>query len=373
MISWPQDLMAPPFGQAQEPGLLHALDPLRSPQREGEGPDLVVLLDGAGHELLAENLALTPTLRSLRAEIRPIRTVFPATTAVAMTSLHTGAPPLAHGVLGYRTLDPSVGRAVHQLSGEVHVDPAAWMPLPGIAETTSRPCMQVAPARHGGSLLSGGSFRAWRFLPHGRGDRVQATLAALRRTGRDGIVHLHVDDVDHTGHREGTGSVQWREALGEADAVLGALLRRAPRGTRVHVTADHGMVDTDPSLTVDLSADERLDRAVRAVSGEPRALMLHLVPDADPQVIAARAQDVVGERGLAMTSDEAVQIGLWGPPGSRPDARVAARLPEVLVLARGRWTSELPRLRPEGDRALVGVHGSLTSREAMVPLLVVDC
>jgi hypothetical protein len=50
-------------------------------------------------------------------------------------------------------------------------------------------------------------------------------------------------------------------------------------------------------------------------------------------------------------------------------AHVAGRLPDVLVLARGRWGADDFSRRPETARRMVGVHGSLTAAEALVPLV----
>src|SRR5699024_9611261 len=270
---WPADLLPPPFAAGKHPGLLDVIPPLL--ERPEPGPDLVVLLDGVGADLLAEHRALTPTLRRLESEITRVRTVAPSTTASAMVSLHTGAPPLRHGVLGYLTRDPRSGRSLNQLTGSPGTDPREWMPLPTPVESGTRRAVQVAPAKHEGSHLSGVAFRGWEFLGHGRGDRVQAVRTALHRAGPDGLVHLHVDDVDHAGHRHGVDSEPWRTALAEVDALVGALLRRLPRGTRIHLTADHGMVDTSPQHTIDLAAHPQLLRLVDEAAGEARALALH--------------------------------------------------------------------------------------------------
>ena len=70
--------------------------------------------------------------------------------------------------------------------------------------------------------------------------------------------------------------------------------------------------------------------------------------------VAAR-QDVVG----AQVAGRAV-----GEVGG-----VLRRIADVLVLARGRWGVDDFSRRPETARSMIGVHGSLTSAEAVVPLL----
>ena len=365
---WPEDLLAPPFAAGERPGLLDVLAPLASAPEEGR--DLVVLLDGVGADLLAEHRALTPTLRRLEGSVERIRTVTPSTTASAMVSLHTGLAPLEHGVLGYLGFDPVGRRAVNQLTGAPGLDPHAWMPFATPVEAGARRAVQVAPAKHARSHLSGVAYRGWEFLAQGRGDRVEAVRTALHRGGPDALVHLHVDDVDHAGHAHGIDSEQWRTALAEVDALIGTLLRRVPRGTRVHLTADHGMVDTSAAHTVDLAEEPAILSLVEEVTGEARALALHAVPgDGAAEELAERMRVLMGERALVLTRDQVLASGLLGPAATAIPAHVRGRIADVLVLARGRWGVDDFSRRPETARSMIGVHGSLTSAEAVVPLL----
>ena len=365
---WPEDLLPPPFAAGERPGQLDVIAPLVSEPEPGR--DLVVLLDGVGAELLAAHRALTPTLRRLEDVTTSLRTVTPATTATAMVSLHTGLPPLEHGVLGYLGLDPVQHRSVNQLTGAPGIDPQAWMPAPTLLERFPRRAVQVAPAKHARSHLSGVAYRGWEFLGHGRGDRVEAVRTALHRGGPDALVHLHVDDVDHAGHVHGVDSEPWRTALAEVDALVGTLLRRLPRGTRVHVTADHGMVDTSPERTLDLAEHPEVLALVAELTGEARALALHAVPGRGAaEELAAQMTELMGERALVLTREQVLAAGLLAPPGTAVPPHVAGRLPDVLALARGRWGADDYSRRPETARRMVGVHGSLTAAEALVPLV----
>lgn len=365
---WPEDLLAPPFAAGERPGLLDVLAPLASAPEEGR--DLVVLLDGVGADLLTEHRALTPTLRRLEGSVERIRTVTPSTTASAMVSLHTGLAPLEHGVLGYLGFDPVGRRAVNQLTGAPGLDPHAWMPLTTPVEAGTRRAVQVAPAKHARSHLSGVAYRGWEFLAQGRGDRVEAVRTALHRGGPEALVHLHVDDVDHAGHVHGIDSEPWRTALAEVDALIGTLLRRVPRGTRVHLTADHGMVDTSAAHTVDLAEEPAILSLVEEVTGEARALALHAVPgDGAAAELAERMRVLMGERALVLTREQVLASGLLGPAATAIPEHVQGRIADVLVLARGRWGVDDFSRRPETARSMIGVHGSLTSAEAVVPLL----
>lgn len=368
----PDGLLPPPFAGGARPAVLDVL--ARLMPADGSGPggrDVVVLVDGLGRELLEEHLALAPTLRRLRGELRSVRTTTPATTATAMTSLLTGLPPIRHGVLGYTTIDPRREVAVNQLTGDApHVDPARWMPLPTLAERSARRAVQVGPIAHSGSHLSGMAYRGWTFVPHRRPDeRVDAVRTALHRAGADGIVHLHVDDVDHAGHRHGVDSPQWRDAVAEVDALLGALLRRLPAGTRLHVTADHGMVDVDPAARIDPTAVPGADARIALMAGESRAMWIRVRGGQEEAAhLQALLAQALGEHARVLSREAVVAGGYLGPPGERIAPHAEGRLGDLLLLARGRATLVDPR-RPAPRHPEVGVHGSLTAREALVPLL----
>ncbi|MDN5686855.1 MAG: alkaline phosphatase family protein, partial [Brachybacterium sp.] len=268
---------------------------------------------------------------------------------------------------------PVFPRAGPPRPGARAADPRRWWPAPPRVARGGRRAVQVAPAKHAGSHLSGVAYRGWEFLGHGRGDRVEAVRTALHRAGPDGLVHLHVDDVDHAGHRHGVDSDAWRTALAEVDALVGTLLRRLPRGTRIHLTADHGMVDTAPETTVDLADHPRLRRLVATAAGEPRALALHaVVGQGAAAELADGLGDLLGERALVLPRADVLASALLGPAGIPVPSRVQGRLPDVLVLARGRWSIDDYSRRPDSARALIGVHGSLTPAESWVPLLRVS-
>lgn len=366
---WPADLLPPPWADGARPGIADLLRPLLPPSgaEPVRGRDVVVLLDGVGADLLEEHRALTPTVRAMRSTTERMRTTFPATTATALTTLTVGASPLETGVLGYQVLDPAGGEPVQQLTGRAGIDPAVWMPLRNLGQTTDRRVVQVGLAHHQSSHLTRVAHRDWLFSGHRRGDdRVDAVRLAVHRAGTDGLVYVHVAEADHAGHVHGVDSEPWREALAEADRLLGILLRRLPRGTRLTVTADHGMVDASPERTVDISRHPRIMDLVQHVAGESRALMLAA---REGEELAARLRELLGEDAVVLERSALVGSGLFGPPDLTVPARTVERLPDVLVIPRSTVTVEDSSRRSVGAPRMVGVHGSLTPREAIVPVV----
>lgn len=76
-----------------------------------------------------------------------------------------------------------------------------------------------------------------------RGDDGRVLRAALGALRRHDLVVVHLGAPDDASHLAGAASREYAEAVGRSDAALGELLRRAPAGTAVLVTSDHGVND----------------------------------------------------------------------------------------------------------------------------------
>src|SRR5699024_12661556 len=106
------------------------------------------------------------------------------------------------------------------------------------------------------------------------------------------------------------------------------------------------------------------------VAGEARALALTAGSGRwAAEALAHRSDGLMGERALVLCRQRLLGSALLAPAGMAVPARVRDRIPDVLVLGRGCWTVDDFSRRPESARQVVGVHGSLTSAEAWVPLL----
>lgn len=137
------------------------------------------------------------------------------------------------------------------------------------------------------------------------------------------------------------------------------------------VTADHGMVDVTGAPRWDVATTPALAQDVDLVAGEPRALHLHTAADAPEGVaerVAERWQDVLGDSAVVFTRALATEAGLFGEVSLEASGRIG----DVVVAMAGRATVVDSRTQTAQSMALIGVHGSLTPEELMVPLLMAD-
>jgi len=225
----------------------------------------------------------------------------------------------------------------------------------------------VGPGKFAGSglteaaLRGGGYHRAERLT-----DRVDATIYELMGPA---LVYLYWGEVDKIGHHHGWGSWQWGEEIGTLDRELARLAKALPPGTLLVVTADHGMVDVDPSQRWDVARTPALSDGVELVAGEPRALHVHTTGSApsDRDAVAARWRATLGGSAVVATRDEAIEAGWFGPVSDH----VRPILGDLVVAMTGRATVVDSRTQTAGSMSLVGVHGSFTPEEMHVPLLTV--
>ncbi|MDC7121801.1 alkaline phosphatase family protein [Cellulomonas fimi] len=329
----------------------------------------LVLVDGLGHVNLSERAGHAPFLRGLVRDSAPLTSTFPSTTATAIGSLGVGAGPGTTAMLGYTVRDPATGRLGNLVSWTDLPPAREWQPEPTVFErlvSAGVGVTSVGPARFAGSGLTEAALRGATYrVAESLADRVDATLDALRRPG---LTYLYWGDVDKAGHHHGWGSWQWGDALAELDAELGRLARSLPRGTLLVVTADHGMVDVDRSARWDVATDPVLGADVALVAGEPRASHLHLRPGADAHAVAERWRGTLGDAAVVVTREAAVDAGWFGSVGDRA-RRV---LGDVVVAMTGRATVVDSATQTPASLDLVGVHGSLTRHEMLVPFLVVQ-
>ena len=324
---------------------------------------LLILVDGLGYDLIEEYVGHTPTLRRVRGDVRSIHTVVPSTTAAAITAFGTGERPGATNMVGFSVAYR--GTVMNLLAMEGGPAPSEWQPVPTYFERLAAADVAsavVSPARFAGSGLTGAALRGARHVPAETLDeRVSAALRELR--AGTPVVYLYWSEIDHAGHGSGVGSDSWIANLEEFDAGLARLLRSLPAGVRTVMTADHGMINVDASQIVDVASTPALREGVRIVAGETRAVHVHADAGRADEV-EARWRDVLGESAW-IVSGEAISALIGAGDG-------AAVIGDFLVLARGRGGVVDSRTQSASAIAMPGVHGSLTSTEMRIPVVVLS-
>ncbi|MGI8578777.1 MAG: alkaline phosphatase family protein [Nocardioidaceae bacterium] len=328
---------------------------------------VVFLIDGLGWRLLLDNADEAPYLSSLIAGTRPLTTGVPSTTATSLTCLGTGLSPGAHGVVGATCRIPGTERLLNALHWETtKVDPWEWQAHEtafGRAAKAGLAVSVVSKREFARSGLTQASQRGASFVgADSIGERIFATARAAAQPLS--LTYLYDGDLDGTGHRSGSASWAWRYQLAMVDSFAATLRDALPEDTSLIVTGDHGMVDVDSTSRIDVDHEAGLMEGVNLFGGEAR--FRHLYCDSGAvQGVSARWRERLGDAGVVRTRDEAIAEGWFGPV----DPQVRPRLGDVMVACLG-TVAVVSSERFPREAKLVGMHGSLTPNEMLVPLLV---
>ena len=351
---------------------------------------VVVLADGLGWwqlEMLCDR-GDTPFLAELRerarrrdqAQLLEVTTVFPSTTAAAITTLNTGRTPLEHGNLAYFVwLDefaqvtamlrwgPAITRRGSYFDDPA-VDPVRFVKVPSIhARLRERgiPSYVIEPEIFRSEAMTRMHAAEANFVgyvvPSTMGVRLHVAVADASRPS---YVYAYWAGIDTVSHLYGPRS---EEAVIEAAifdlALRHALAGRGPGDTLVLLTADHGHATTDPDKMLDVIGDQELSALLRnPPAGEPRLVFLHTDR---PQQVREHIERRWPGVATILDRDELIDAGLFG----RGDPTMARRrVGEVVMLLDKDLSASIVKVEGQTLRHR-GSHGGMTSDEMRIPVL----
>jgi predicted AlkP superfamily pyrophosphatase or phosphodiesterase len=331
------------------------------------GRELLFLIDGFGFDTLSQYADVMPTM-SRMFNHGLVQTSFPSTTATSLATLTTGELPGVHGMLGYTVQVPrSGGRLLNALKWDERVDPENWQPVETLFQRAAKvgiSVTHVAAKRYENSGFTRAVFRGAEYKgANVVADLVSETKQALQKT--PSFVYLYVNDLDNAGHSDGVGSDKWIAALSAIDQMISQLMKEVPKGTRIWVTSDHGMINVEEKIII--GQDNPLLTGVSVIAGEPRARHLYLENDSVQARVDAASlwQEYLQEKALVLTREQAISSDLFG---AQLSADAIDRMGEVIAIARGGLVLLDPE-RADKEGAMVGHHGSDSEIESQVGLL----
>ncbi len=326
---------------------------------------VVMLIDGLGHELLAEHRGHAPYLHSLLGE-EPATCGVPSTTATSLTSLGTALTPGQHGLVGFTSRVPETGALLNSLFWDQPVDPLEWQPHETAFGRLSAAGVHTSVVSKRDFASSGLTRCGQRGASYVGADDVAERIAgAVAGAGnRPSVTYVYDGDLDWHGHRAGVDSQRWRGQLRDIDEDVQELRDELPGEVRLLVVADHGMVDSTPESRLDIDSLPQLRDGVTLLGGEARFRHVYCHSGAVEEVAATWRETLAG-RATVLTRDEAIERGWFGPV----EARVRPRLGDVVAAAHDDWALMSSRDFAY-EMTLIGLHGSLTPREMHIPILV---
>lgn len=356
---------------------------------------VVTLVDALGYLTLtrAMDSGTVPGFHALaeRGRFVPLTSVFPSTTAAALSSFHTGLPPAGHGVAGYRMYMPDRGYVANmiRLSPEADErfgrmllnsgDARALLGVPTVhslltAAGVSSYCMIHRSLAHSGlsEMLYDGATDVIPFV-NASDLFIQVRTMLTSDPGRPSCIWLYTDTMDTIQHRYGT---RGEEPEGEIHSLGYAIERELLSPLEGHdvsaafmLLADHGHIQVDEADIVPVAALPGLEHRLAAPpTGTARSAYFHVRDGAVTDVMSALESGLAGA-AFVVETETALADGLWGSGPRAPG--LSGRIGDVLALMRGSATL-FHAYRDDAVPSDIagGRHGGLHEREMLVPFFI---
>lgn len=346
-------------------------------QRLAEAQRVVLLvIDGLGTEVLQ---AQAPGSVFDRARVRDLTSVYPPTTASAVTTLLSGQAPRQHGLTGwfmhFRELGavtavlpfmPRYGRKTLTDAGAAItsvVDCASFFATIPQASQTLMPaaiCDSDFSRRLGGPATR---------IPYQSLEDFAAVLGDICRGKSDAaFTYAYWSEFDYLCHVHGPSGEEPAHHLAELDRALAPVFDAcAAHGTVLLAVADHGFIDSGADERIDLAQHPELAAMLTLpLCGEPRTAYCY-VRAACVHDFERYVADVLGDKVRAVRSEQLIEEGWFGPGQSHPE--LAARIGDYTLQMRERYTIS-DRIAGERELRLNGVHGGTSAAEMFVPLMI---
>jgi len=310
-----------------------------------------------------------------------VSSVFPPTTAAAITTFLTGDAPQQHGLTGWHMYFRELGSLLAVLPGRPRyggvslgaagIDVRGLLNTQPFSERIETPAYTISPAHLADSDFSLAHLGAAQMVAYqDLDDLVDHCSELLRKPGAK-YLYAYWPELDSLGHRFGIWSELVRDHLLVLDRAFAALVD-AIQGTDtlVVVCADHGQIDVPPEQRIDLADHPVLVECLALpLCGELRAAYCYLRPGHEQAFDDYVREHLVGI-AESRPSAELLEAGWFGLGAPHP--RLGDRIGDRVLLLDDDYL--LKDWLPQERRfEVVGVHGGLSPDELQVPLVLAEC
>ncbi|MBK5968907.1 alkaline phosphatase family protein [Thiorhodovibrio litoralis] len=350
---------------------------LPSAELAGHRHLVLIVIDGLGADWLT---AQAPNGFLSAHRLGALTSVFPSTTAAAVTSFLTGVPPAQHGVTGWFTWLRELGCVMKMLPGQPRcggqgnwgmVEDLSWLfSCPSVFGRIATGSTLISPKQIAHSAFSRAHAGPARVRPYRNlKDFFRQIEQAIKRTRAPSYIYAYWSELDHLGHKHGIDSPAASAHLHQLDQGLAALSQRlSGHDACLLVTADHGQLDCTAADQTQIADHPELADCLRMpLCGEPRAAFCYTRGDS-MEAFEQAVHSALNGRFDLMHSQQLMDQGFFGPGDPHPELR--HRIGDIVLLGRDSAVigDHLPTEKPFKQ---VGVHGGLSRAEMLVPLCLI--
>lgn len=320
---------------------------------------ILFLVDGMGYINLKAALDLNDWGLNLGTSIQ---SPLPSTTPVSLTALGTGLDSGTSGMLGATMWLPEYQQILRPLKWEKSPDPVVMQPAETWFEKIAAqvPVFRVGPGKYAETGLTQSALRGGEPVSADSLIEIEESLHACLRSGGESFTYVYYPDLDKIGHVHGTKSVEWNTELLRVIDSIKRIAQSLPSGSRMFVTADHGMLDVGERVW--LETYPKLFDSVARITGEPR--FRHVFAKPGQNLKLRKDWQEIEPFAQVFTRAEAIATGIFG----NVDDIYEKRIGDLVVMAKADYVlaSESVDRRVSN---LMGQHGGDSDTERLIPLI----
>lgn len=361
---------------------------------EGSKNLVLFLIDGLGFNIF-EKIACNQyffKVFSQKGKVSKITSVFPATTAAALTTLHSGLAPIEHGFFEWNLYFPVVGEIIESLPYKIvhtkFTDPDIELPqdfslifngktiYERLKENKVESVIflpeEISGSSYTKATSKGATIVSYKDLP----DLLRSLINTLERSNTKRFCYVYWYILDEAEHAYGVWSNEVKKEVEKLskyldEEFLKKLTKKTALETGIFFTGDHGQEDIDlENLTLLNNYNFLTDNYQKnskgnpiLPSGSPRDIFLHIKEDRVNEVIAFLSKELEDKSIILKLDDKTIET-LFGD--FIPHKEFLERLGNILILSKGSHVC-LYKYNIEKKLVLKAHHGSLSESEMIIP------
>ena len=355
---------------------------------------ILLIIDGFGFNQLFRYYKQHKFFSKLtkKGTVSPITSVFPSTTANAITTINSGLTPQEHGLPEWFVYF----KEIDQIINTIHFKPLGSKQKDELLEQGVNPKIlyngktihqklkkekvktftfideSIAHSAYSKMVFKGSTIKP----AITNSDLIVKLRKTLEKTKGPGYYYVYLGNLDSIAHRYGPHTEEYRTELASISYLLQEELvekldQKTSRESLLLVTADHGQMNIDPQKTIYLNKYKKLQQnfqksqnnKIILPTGSPRDVFLHIKPDKIEEIRDFLTQELKEKAEIIETKD-ALNNGLFGT--GKPKDEFLNRIGNLLILPHADHT--IWYKNPKGRTFdLLGFHGGLNSEEMLVP------
>ncbi len=340
---------------------------------------VLMIIDGLGYEYLMKYGKGSVFHQYLRGRMT---SVFPATTASAITTFVTGLAPQQHTIIGWHMYLKELGLVATPLKFCVR---AGRIPLKekinsldiyhqkAIFDRVKASSYLILPSNIVNSISTKVMFgkKIKRISYRTLKGYFNQTKRIINSNNRKKIFHVYWPDFDHLCHKYGVKSRQVKKHFKELNFGFEKFIKSIQgTNTLLIITADHGLIDSPAKNRINLNQHPKLKETLTLpLCGDKRAVHCFVHPTKAKQ-FKKYIQTRLKKAFSLHTKKELIKKGYFGL--YKPNKKLFQRVGDFILIAKDDYIIQ-DFILGEERHFYKGNHGGTSKWEMFVPLILVDC